>query len=335
MLVAQAGGTRRSGCYTEPVKSEEAIDSAGVRAKAARSLGRSRLLAIVGLSVLALVWGYNWVVMKVAVQYSQPFTFAAMRAFLAALLLFIVMVVMRKKLRPKGLGLTLVVGLLQTTGFLGLITWALVSGGAGRTSVLVYLMPFWLLLMAWTALGERLRGWQWLSVGLAFAGLVFILSPWNMEGNVVSKALAVGAGISWAGSAVAAKALNKRYEVDLLSLSAWQMLLGAVPLVIIAAFTWETAPTWSGSFIAALAFNVVPGTGMALVIWFYVLRALPAGTAGLGTLATPVIGVAAAWIQLGEQPSPGEAAGMFLIVAALAALVVREMAAARRASRNV
>jgi len=51
--------------------------------------------------------------------------------------------------------------------------------------------------------------------------------------------------------------------------------------------------------------------------------------AGIGTLATPVVGVASAWIQLGERPGPGEAAGMLLIVIGLALLVERETAGAR------
>jgi len=66
-----------------------------------------------------------------------------------------------------------------------------------------------------------------------------------------------------------------------------------------------------------------------LLVWFFILRTLPASTAGIGTLATPVGGVASAWIQLGERPGPGEAAGMLLIVVALALLVVRETAGTR------
>jgi drug/metabolite transporter (DMT)-like permease len=62
----------------------------------------------------------------------------------------------------------------------------------------------------------------------------------------------------------------------------------------------------------------------------FALRKLSAGAAGLGTLATPVIGVAAAWLQLGERPTAGEAAGMALIVAALAVVTVRGMLVARR-----
>lgn len=62
------------------------------------------------------------------------------------------------------------VGLLQTAGAYGFAMWALVSGGAGKTSVLVYIMPFWTLLLAWLILGERVRGIQWFAIGLSLCG---------------------------------------------------------------------------------------------------------------------------------------------------------------------
>jgi drug/metabolite transporter (DMT)-like permease len=291
---------------------------------------RSGLLATLGLAALALIWGYNWVEMKTALNYSQPFTFAALRAFGGAVFLFLLLLVMRRPLRPKALALTALVGLLQTSCFLGLAMWALLRGGAGKTSVLVYIMPFWLLLVAWPVLGEKLRDWQWVAVGLALVGLVLILSPWNMQGSFSSTCLAVAAGIAWAGSALGAKVVHRRHQVDLLSFTAWQTLLGSVPLLILAGLTWKAAPVWSGSFVAALAFNIVPALGLALLLWFWVLRALPAGRAGLGTLATPVVGIVSAWMQLGERPGASEEAGMFLIVIGLALLAGREMAAARQ-----
>ncbi len=47
------------------------------------------------------------------------------------------------------------------------------------------------------------------------------------------------------------------------------------------------------------------------------LSRLPAGVASLGTLATPVVGVLTAWVQLGETPTLLEGVGMVLIIAAL------------------
>jgi len=118
--------------------------------------------------------------------------------------------------------------------------------------------------------------------------------------------------------------------VDLLSLTTWQMLFGSLPLILIALLTSHGGPEWSAAFIWALVYNVVPGNALAWLLWLFALRRLSAGAAGLGTLATPVIGVAAAWLQLGERPTAGEAAGMTLIVAALAVVTVRGLLVARR-----
>ena len=63
-------------------------------------------LGVLALAMLALIWGYNWVVMKIGLRYSQPFTFAALRSFLGALGLFVLLAVLRRPLRPKALGLT-------------------------------------------------------------------------------------------------------------------------------------------------------------------------------------------------------------------------------------
>lgn len=243
---------------------------------------RSRYLAFAALAMLAVIWGYNWVVMKVALRYVEPFAFSAMRTFLGAVSLFALIVVLKRPLRPKALPLTAALGLLQITGATGLMVWALNYAGAGKTSVLVYTMPFWLLLLAWTILGERLRGLQWLALILTLGGLVFIVSPWEFRGGILGDVIAIGAGFSWAAGAVLAKLLRTRHHVDLLSLTAWQMLLGSLPLVLVAAITTSRPPVWSGSFIAALLYNILPGYALAYYLWLFVLQVLPASIAGLG-----------------------------------------------------
>ena len=64
----------------------------------------TRRLAGLALFVLALIWGYNWVVMKIGLQYCQPFTFSALRCFFGALVLFVLLVVTRRPFRPRGTG---------------------------------------------------------------------------------------------------------------------------------------------------------------------------------------------------------------------------------------
>jgi drug/metabolite transporter (DMT)-like permease len=294
---------------------------------------RAAYLGLAALTLMAVIWGYNWVVMKAALRFFEPAAFSAMRVFFGSLLLFGVMFVSRRPLRPQGFWLTLWIGLFQVTGSIGLAMWALQAGAAGKTAVLVYTMPVWLLLMSWFILSERLRGFEWVAVVLALGGLVFVLSPWHLRGSLLSNMLALSSGVCWAASTTLAKILGRRRKVDVLSLSAWQMLLGSVPLVAVALATAHTAPIWTGSSVAALLFNVVLASGVGLMLWFYAVRVLPAGTAGLGSLAAPVIGVAAAWIQLGELPDRFEAVGMVLIVAALFVLALRSLMVFRARSQ--
>lgn len=280
-----------------------------------------RLLFAAGvLLLLSVIWGYNWVVMKKVMRDVDPFDFSALRTFLGALSLFVVLALRRRPLRPVALGGTLWLGLLQTAAFTGLIQWALVSGGAGKTAVLVYTMPFWLLMLARTLLGERMRGSQWVAVGLAFVGLVLIVEPWTLRGDLQSTLLAVLAGLVWAASAVWAKRLRGNVQVDLLSLTAWQMLLGSLVLCVIAWLLPSEPPRITPYFIGALVYNALFATGLAWLMWLFILDRLPAGLAGLSSLVIPAVGVLSGWIELGERPSTMESWGMVCIAAALVAI---------------
>jgi drug/metabolite transporter (DMT)-like permease len=290
---------------------------------------RTRDLGVLALVVLGPIWGYGWVATKVALAYSDAMTFAALRVPLSAACLFVVMVVLRRSLRPPPLGYTVVIGLLQTTLFVGLVMTALHDAGAGKVSVLTYTMPFWLLLLAWVFLGERLRGAQWPAVGLAFAGLVLVVRPWEFDG-ATSGVLTVLGGFSWAASALVVKLLQRDHDVDVLSLTSWQMLIGSIPLIIFAALTYNGGPEWTAGFVGGLAYTVVLANAVAWFLWLYALSTLPAGAAGLGTLSIPVVGVLAAWVQLGEVPTPVEGLGMLLIIVALATLAAHGLRAGRR-----
>jgi len=273
--------------------------------------------AIAALLVLAVLWGYNWVQMKIAVQYASPFVFAGLRIVLGAASLLLSLALLRKPIVPKEIPGTLLTGLLQISGMYGFATWALVSGGAGKTAVLVYVMPFWVLILAWLFLGERVKGMQWVAIAISVCGLLFILEPTNLNGTILSRVLALLSGLSWAGGVIVAKKLRQTVELDLLSFTAWQTVFGAIPLVLAAVLVPSTPIVWSTPFIIALIYAVIPGTAIATLLWLYVLNCLPAGIAGLGLLMNPVVGVLAAWAQLGEQPGFMEVIGMGLIAIAL------------------
>jgi drug/metabolite transporter (DMT)-like permease len=290
---------------------------------------RTRDLGILALVLLGPIWGYGWVATKVALGFSDAMTFAALRVPFSAACLFLVMIVLRRALRPPPLGWTALIGLLQTTLFVGLVITALHSAGAGKVSVLTYTMPFWLLLLARLFLGERLRGVQWVAVLLAFAGLILVVRPWVFD-DAVAGVLTVIGGLSWAASALVVKLMQRRHTVDVLSLTAWQMLIGSVPLVVLALITYSGGPQWTFGFWWGLIYTVVLANAVAWFLWLYALHALPAGAAGLGTLSIPVVGVLAAWLQLGEVPDVVEGVGMGLIIAALAVLAAHGLLAGRR-----
>lgn len=277
------------------------------------SSSRPASRAVLALVLLSLIWGYNWVVMKDAGNYAGPFVFAALRTVVGTLSLFAVLLWRRQPMRLVAPGWMLLLGLLQTAAFTGLSQWALVAGGAGKTAVLAYTMPFWVLLLAWPLLGERLHGWQWPAVGIALAGLIFILEPWRTHSSFASELLAVASGLAWGASAIVAKKMRMRFEIDLLLLTTWQMLFGTVALVIVAVLVPAPPTIVNAYLVADIVYGGILGTGLAWLLWLYVLDKLSAGMAGMGSLAIPAIGVLAAWIQLGESPNAAELFGMLAI----------------------
>jgi drug/metabolite transporter (DMT)-like permease len=271
---------------------------------------------------MAALWGYNWVVMKIAMRYSGPLDFAALRGGFGVVVLFGVLLALRVPLKPQHVVRTMWLGLIQTTGFVGLISWSLASGAAGKSAVLAYTMPFWMLAFGWPFLDERLRGWQWAAVGLALAGLVLVLELWDASGTLTSSLLALAAGAAWGISVIIFKKIPVQTRDDLLSLTTWQMFYGVVPLIVAALVVPERPIEWSQPFVAALLYNIVGGMAVATLLWLYILQRLPATISSLSSLVVPIVGVLAAWVQLGERPSAAEGIGMTLILAALGLLTV-------------
>jgi len=293
------------------------------------SAPNSRHQALIALALLTLIWSYNWIVMKQVLRYSGPFDFSALRYALGTCVLFTVLLARGDSLRPPPLLQTALIGLAQTAGFQALVQLALVQGGAGRTALLAYTMPFWVVLIAWALFAERPGLRQWLSLGVAAIGLVLILEPWRGLGGALSAFLAITGGACWAIGVVLSKRLFQRGGTSALSLTAWQMLIGTVFLIAIALVVPERSIEWSPFFIGALAYNAVLSSGLAWLMWSYVVERLPANIAGLSSLVIPIAGIGFAWLLLGEQPSLVEGAGIALIGTALAIVNLRRAPPAR------
>jgi drug/metabolite transporter (DMT)-like permease len=273
---------------------------------------------IAALVAMVLIWGYSWVVMKIALRHAHPFDFAALRVAIGCALLFAVVKWRGGALRLPTWRMAILLGLLQVALFVALSHFALLAAGPGKTSVLVFTMPFWMIVFAHLVLQERMRGLQWVAVATAFAGLTLIVAPWELT-SLEGSLLAVAAGAVWAITAV----LSKKWPVaatDPLLFTAWQLFFGFLALAALA-LVWDAAPVrWNVEFVWALLFSSVLATAMGWWLWTYVLARSPAGITGLNALGIPVVAVVASAVQLGERPPPLELLGMLMIGAALALL---------------
>jgi len=289
-----------------------------------------RWLPALALLVLSLTWGYTWVLAKQGLVYAPPFAFAAERCVGGALTLILVLKLMGRPLKLVAPGATLAIGLVQGAGFMIFQTWALVEGGPGKTAVLIFTMPIWTLLMAWPLLGERVRGKQWLAAASTLLGLLLIIEPWDMHSSLFSKFLGLMAALCWATGTVLIKRLRSTTPVDLLTLTAWQMILGAIPLVVLSLVVTERPTEWSISYLGILAFMSIASTAMCWWLWIYILDRVPAWEASLSVLGTPVVAILASRLTFGEEFKTGEVLGILLIGSGLALLSLLSWAASRR-----
>ncbi|MHB1230469.1 MAG: DMT family transporter [Halothiobacillus sp.] len=271
----------------------------------------------VALVFLGLLWGYNWVVMKGGLNDIAALWFGAMRTLAPAVLLLLLLPLLGRSIKPPPLNYVIPLGLLQTAGFVGFMMWALRTGAAGETAVLVFTMPLWLTLMAHVVLHERLSRLQWLALGIAGLGLFLMIAPWHGHLAMAASLFAILSGITWAGGSIWQKRFGHRYPLDLLNVTAWQMLFGGLAILLAAVLfePWHVNITPHLGWV--LFYNIVPAGALGWLLWIYALHNLPTRIAGFGSLMIPTVGVLGAWLQLGERPGQFELIGIGFILLAL------------------
>lgn len=265
---------------------------------------------------VVLAWSLNWVVMKLAVHDVTPLWAVTMRTALAAAVLFPILALNRQLVRPprSDWPVILVISLFHMVGFAALMTLSLTFVSAGRAIVLGYTTPLWVAPAAFVFLKERMSVRQIVGIGVGMAGLLLLVGPsaldWGSKEAVLGNGLPVLAAICWSASIIYTRA--HRWTATPLQLMPWQCLLAAVVLAVLALSVEGLPPTRMGVPAAlALVYNGVIGTALGFWAMTVVNRQVPAATAALGVLATPVLGIGLAAVLLGERLEP------ILIVSAL------------------
>lgn len=276
--------------------------------------------ATTGLAIAFLVggWSLSWVVTKTAQAYCDPLLLGTLACGLGALVALLWYAVQGRMPRRPPAAFLWVAGVIGVGLFQIFAQLAVASGGAGKTILLVYSMPFWASAIAWVWLKETPTYRQKIGLCLAAVGLILVVAPW--EGTPLwASILALASGLSWAVGAVATrKLMTHDAPVTLLEASTWQLVVGTVPLFVFWAMASGKGLILNEQVIGALAYAAILCGAPAWATWGLIVKRLPMAGAGLVSLLIPMCGVGWAWLFLHEQPSDIELVGMSIILAALA-----------------
>jgi len=269
-------------------------------------------------ALLVVIWSYSWVVAKVALGFTSPIAFSLLRTIVGTVAIFLFIVSIKKFHKLKEPFLVALLGLTQTTGFFIFANLSLVSGGAGKVSLLIYTMPFWSIIFANIILKETVSRAQKIAIVGSFLGLVFIMEPWNLRSNFLSDFFALLSAISWAISITIAKIILNKQKMNILSLNSYQMLFGFVGILICYLFIPQQKETiFSPYLIFAVLYAGIVATALGWFLWLYVLEKMKVNIASLSSLAVPILTILESWFQLGEKPNVFEICGIILIALSL------------------
>ncbi|MDY7574713.1 EamA family transporter [Actimicrobium sp. CCI2.3] len=275
---------------------------------------------------IILIWGTNFVAMKLALRGFTPFQLGALRYAFATLplLLFI----KPPKMHWKWL---VSYGMLQGVGQFGLLFVALNVGmTAALASVLLQTQVFFTALFGFILLNEGMG--RSLKVGLVLAALglgCFALNYLLPDGAAVAASTPLGfvlclaAASMWAGSnIVVRKAQRATAHFDVVAFMVWSSLVPILPYIALSAlfdapasrWEWLNAPLGSWSSAAYLGWI---GTILGYTLWTGLLTRHPVNRVAPFSLGVPIVGLATGMIVLDEVVTRWQWSGIVLIVASL------------------
>jgi drug/metabolite transporter (DMT)-like permease len=276
---------------------------------------------VIRLLVVAFIWGWSFLFIKVALEGAPPVFVAWGRVILGAAVLLPFLYAAREKLPERRMwGHVAVQGTFMAVLPFTLIAWGEQHITSALASVLNAATPLFAAVFAALMLRERLRPPQLAGLGLGLVGVATLagIGGSDLAASSLAGALAV---VGAAASYGLAFPYARRF---LPGLSAMQLaiapsLVAAILLAgpaVTAAVTEGLAPT--PLRVLCLLLLGVLGTGYALMLNYQTLRQLGPTTASLVTYLIPVVGVAVGVLVLGEPFSLRLVLGGVLIVLSVA-----------------
>jgi len=279
-------------------------------------------------AMTAVIWGLAFVATKLGLESFSAPQLTALRFLIACLPVLVVP-------RPRiGWGALMLIGLTLFAGQFLLLFFAFEAGLApGLASVTQQMQVFLTVLLSAAFLGDVPSVRQCAGMAVAFAGLALIGTTVGADLKPIALGLALAGALSWAVGNVLVKRTSP--GVPVFSLIVWASLVPPLP-----AFAVSALHGGGPSFPAALVGASWAGIGgavylgavatMAYAVWGRLLQRYPAGAVAPFALLSPCTGVVASALIFGERFGPMRYAGMALILAGLAIIVLPLDRARRR-----
>jgi len=304
---------------------QKAIDAAALSPMAVRSLSAKSLGAML---LLAVMWGLSIPITKLGLETIPPLTLTAMR-FLVAVPLFLMLAAGRLRVPRQAVPSIVALGVMGIT--LGNVaqSFGVQGTSASAGTIISATIPIFIVIFAAVRLKQPVAGRQWFGLFAAFAGIALVAAGSGSGAGDMSKTTV--AGVIWMLVSAVAIAFYYIWSAELtekygtLPVAAWNALAGLVAILPLSG--WELAHTPVQVTVQAVWTIVYLGvmvTVAGLLLWLYLLRAVPARVAASVQYLQPVFGIAAASILFGDPLGPMFAAGVGLILGGLALAVVNK-----------
>ena len=275
-------------------------------------------LAIGFMVVLCSIWGLQQVAIKLASAGISPVWQAGLRSIGATVIVVAWALLRGVRLfeRDRSLAPGLLAGALFAGEF-AMIFLGLQHTTASRGVIFLYTAPFFVALGAvWLLPQEHMRRRQWMGMALAFVGVLALFGE-NLfaaaEGAWVGDLMLLGAAVLWAATTltVKASALARASAEKTLLYQLGVSALVLPPLSLAMGEPGGFAPTplvWANLF-----FQAAIVAGVSYLAWFWLVREYPATRLSSFSFLTPVMGVLAGGLILGEPLTPAVFAALFLV----------------------
>ena len=269
---------------------------------------------------LCVVWGFNQVVVKLALPDVGPIAQTGIRSGIGALCVIAYAVATKRRIfeidGTEAAGA--LAGALFTADFIALNE-SLRFTTAARATVFIYAAPFLVAVgVAFLLRDERLRPIQWAALAFAFLGVACGFLGRTKGGSLAGDALALLAAALWAATTLVIKATPLR-RIDPIKVLLYQIGFAALTAPLAAYAFGEAWPTHLAMVSGvSLLWQGVVVAGVSYALWFWTLTRYAVAELSAFTFITPLVGVLAAWLVFGETLSWGFSLAIVLVIAGLA-----------------